>query len=291
VQGGSVLRPGGNGVYATGSARLTLDGCEISATAYTAVHLGGTCEGTLTDCRITGSAEHGIRVTGNALLRGTATTVRAARMSGVSVEERGDVVLDRCAIQDTTTGVELRSAHMPVLADCDISGTERTGVEVGAGCSSLLRGTRIRRSGTSGLFADEDSAPVLLGCHISDTGGTGIVLWPRSHARILGSTVSGTAKNGVYVQAGAQALLQDCELSRTGYPAVYVGAGAVPVLRRCRFSDLAEDVVLAEGARPVFEGCQVERVVTNQPSPSAVRLGPVTSSRLARTLTCSPCRR
>ena len=33
---------------------------------------------------------------------------------------------------------------------------------------------------------------------------------------------------------------------------------------------------------------QVLRVVTNQPSPSAVRLGPVTSSRLARTDSCSP---
>ena len=36
---------------------------------------------------------------------------------------------------------------------------------------------------------------------------------------------------------------------------------------------------------------QVLRVVTNQPSPSAVRFGPVTSSRLERTVTCSPGRR
>ncbi len=36
---------------------------------------------------------------------------------------------------------------------------------------------------------------------------------------------------------------------------------------------------------------QVFRVVTNQPSPSAVRFGPVTLSRLDRMLTCSPCRR
>ena len=46
--------------------------------------------------------------------------------------------------------------------------------------------------------------------------------------------------------------------------------------------------MVATGSSPAY---QVERVVTNQPSPSAVRLGPVTSSRLARTLTCSPCRR
>jgi hypothetical protein len=33
---------------------------------------------------------------------------------------------------------------------------------------------------------------------------------------------------------------------------------------------------------------QVLRVVTNQPSPSTVRLGPVTSRSLARTVSCSP---
>src|SRR5215468_1001040 len=33
---------------------------------------------------------------------------------------------------------------------------------------------------------------------------------------------------------------------------------------------------------------QVLRVVTNQPSPSAVRLGPVTSRRAERTESCSP---
>jgi len=33
---------------------------------------------------------------------------------------------------------------------------------------------------------------------------------------------------------------------------------------------------------------QVLRVVTNQPTPSAVRLGPVTSRSLARTDSCSP---
>ena len=36
---------------------------------------------------------------------------------------------------------------------------------------------------------------------------------------------------------------------------------------------------------------QVLRVVTNQPSPSAVRFGPVTSSSTVRTLTRSACRR
>jgi hypothetical protein len=44
----------------------------------------------------------------------------------------------------------------------------------------------------------------------------------------------------------------------------------------------------ATGSVPTY---QVFRVVTNQPSPSDVRFGPVMPSMTARTVTCSPCRR
>src|SRR6202165_1545261 len=45
------------------------------------------------------------------------------------------------------------------------------------------------------------------------------------------------------------------------------------------------NIIDATASVPTY---QVLRVVTNQPSPSAVRLGPVTLSRLERTVTCSP---
>ncbi len=48
------------------------------------------------------------------------------------------------------------------------------------------------------------------------------------------------------------------------------------------------NIIEATGSSVTY---QVLLVVTNQPSPSAVRFGPVTSSSTVRTLTCSPCRR
>src|SRR6266568_986336 len=52
------------------------------------------------------------------------------------------------------------------------------------------------------------------------------------------------------------------------------------------FSSL--NIIVATGSAATY---QVLRVVTNQPSPSEVCFGPVTLSRLVRTVTCSPCRR
>jgi hypothetical protein len=43
------------------------------------VHLAGRADGKLADCRIRGSAEYGIRVTGDALLRATALPSRSSR--------------------------------------------------------------------------------------------------------------------------------------------------------------------------------------------------------------------
>lgn len=79
VVGGSVSQVAGNGVYAIDSSRLELDGCCLNATGYSAVHLAGRADGKLADCRIRGSAEYGIRVTGDALLRATALPSRSSR--------------------------------------------------------------------------------------------------------------------------------------------------------------------------------------------------------------------
>ena len=46
--------------------------------------------------------------------------------------------------------------------------------------------------------------------------------------------------------------------------------------------------IVATGSLPAYH---VLIVVTNQPSPSDVRFGPVTLSSRDRTSTCSPCRR
>jgi hypothetical protein len=280
VSGGSVTRPGGNGVFAVGQATVDLDRVELADTAFSAVHLGETARADLTGCQVSGSRQHGIRVTGSALLHAADTRIDRAQMSGVAVEERGDAELIRCQITGVRTGISLRAAHRSLIDDCDVTSCGRSGIEIDSG-GALLRDTRIRDTGAVGLVAAAQTLVIATGCEIAGTAGTGMVL--SSRAEIRHCTITKTASNGVYIGDEAGPLLEDCTLSDTSYPALYAGERARPVVRRCRFHDTAQDVMLADTAEPVFEDCQADRVTTSKlPSAGAVaavaaKSGPVTS--------------
>jgi Holliday junction resolvasome RuvABC ATP-dependent DNA helicase subunit len=184
-------------------------------------------------------------------------------MTGIVVEEHGDVVLTRCRIADSRTGITLRAAHRALVEDCDVTGHGRAGIEVGTGAGVVLRDTRIRGTGSAGLVAGEGSLLIVHSCEIADTGGSGVVIKAGARPEIRATVITRTASNGVYVSDGAHVLLEDTTLSATGYPAMFAGAGADPVIRRCRFHDTGQDVLLADGAEPVFEDCAAERVTTS----------------------------
>jgi Holliday junction resolvasome RuvABC ATP-dependent DNA helicase subunit len=264
AKGGAVTRPAGNGVFAVGASRLELDGCELADTGYTAIHLGERAGAALRGCRVGGSSEHGIRVTGSARLSADGTWIERSAMTGIVVEEDGDVMLTRCRVADSRTGITLRAAHRALIEDCDLTGHGRTGIEVGPGAGAVLRDTRIRGTGSAGLIAEEGSLVIAGGCEIADTGGSGVVIKAGARPEIRATVITRTASNGVYVSDGAHLLLEDCSLSAAGYPALYAGAGADPVIRRCRFHDTSQDVLLADGAAPVFQDCAVDRVTTSQ---------------------------
>jgi hypothetical protein len=264
AKGGGIVRPAGNGALALGGSRLELEGCDLTDTAFTAVHLGERADATLRGCQLGGSSEHGIRVTGTAQLAADGTRIERARMTGVVVEERGDAVLIHCQVAQARTGITLRAAaHRALIQNCEVTGHERTGIELGPGAGAVLRDTRIQHCGSAGLLADEGSMLVAHGCAIADTGGTGVVIKAGADPQIRDTTITRTARNGVHVSDGAHLLLEDCSLSATSYPALYVGAGADPVIRRCRFHETGQDVLLADGAEPVFECCEVDRVTTS----------------------------
>jgi Holliday junction resolvasome RuvABC ATP-dependent DNA helicase subunit/nitrous oxidase accessory protein NosD len=281
AQGSTVARPAGNGVFAVGRSRLELDGCEFADTGYTAVHLGERAGATLRGCKVGGSSEHGVRVTGSASLAAQGTWVERSAMTGVVVEEQGDVVLTRCRIADSRTGITLRAAHRALVEDCDVTGLRRSGIEVGTGAGVVLRDTRIRGTGSAGLVADEGSLLIAHSCEVADTGGSGVVIKAGARPEIRATVITRTASNGVYVSDGAHLLLEDCTLSAARYPAMYAGAGADPVIRRCRFHDTSQDVLLADGAEPVFEDCAADRVTTSLLPEAASGAGAAAGTRRA----------
>lgn len=250
---------GGNALFVFGQAETTLDDCELTDSAFTAAHCGDRTRTRLLNCRIRNCPEHGIRVTEDAVLLAEDVTVEEVRMTGLVVEG-GDALLRRCTVSGALNGVHLETEHRPLLEDCEVSGTGRTGIHVGPGTTALLHGCRVSRTGSAGIFLDEHNASQLHRCEVTDTEGTAVVVWADSRPQLREVTVARSAKNGCYIGDRAQPLLEDCDFSATEFPALYIGAEATPLLRRCLVHDTEEDLTLAEGAAPEFEACRVSEV-------------------------------
>jgi len=281
VSGGTITSPAGNGVYVVGRSRLELDGCTLTGSGHTSVHLAEQAEAELRRCRLAGSSEHGIMVTGGALLRASDTTVERSSLTGVAVEERGDASLDKCVITHARTGLALGAVHRVLVTDCAVKDAEQAGVRVGSGGGLVARGLRVSGSRKVAVLVEERGLLVARDCEVSEAGGSGIVIRGAASAEIAGSVVSRTGSNAIYVADGGHLLLTDCDLSEARYPALYVGEGADPVIRRCRFHDTSEDVLLAGGARPVFDECVSDGVITSAlPAPAARSAGSAGADRL-----------
>ena len=272
VSGGAVTGPTGNGVYGTGRSHLELDDCTLADSGRTSIHLAEQAQAQLRNCRLAGSSEHGISVTGDALLQASDTAVDRCSLTGITVGERGDAVLERCVITSGRTGLAVRAAHRVLVTDCTVKDAEQAGVLVGSGGGLVVRGLRVSGARAVAVLVEEGGLLVARDCEVSDAGGSGVVIRGGASAELASTVVSRTGSNAVYVGDGGHLLLTDSELSEARYPALYVGAGADPVIRRCRFHDTSDDVLLADGARAVFDGCVADGVTTSalpaEPGPS-----------------------
>jgi hypothetical protein len=254
-----VAGSGGNGVFAADESAVTLTRCQIQGTAYTAVHLAGSAAAELTDCQVEQTPEHGVRVTGTGMLRISGGQVLGAAMSGVRVEERGDAAVRGAAISETGTGFSISTQHRPLIENCTLTAIAETGLEI-TGSGPTVRGCRVERTGGAGVYLGAGCDAHLERCEISDTGGTGLVVWTGADPLLRSVTIARAGKNGIFFSEGAHGTVEDCEVSGTAYPALHVGPGADPTLRGCLVHDTDEDLSVAEGAAPVFDGCQAVAV-------------------------------
>ncbi|MGW3633515.1 right-handed parallel beta-helix repeat-containing protein [Streptomyces sp. NPDC005122] len=259
MRGGTVARTGANGVNAAGNCKVRLTGCEISTTSYTALHLGEGAHAELRDCRVLDSAQHAIGAESGATVLAEDTRVERPRMNGVDIAD-ADAVLRRCVITGASTGIRLKTMHRPLLEDCEVLGSGKTGIEVAPSGGVVVQGGLVDAAGSAGVFLDEDSEAWIEDLRITGSKGSGLVVWTGASPRVRSVTIAGTAKNGVYLNDGATGLLEDCSISGTEYPAVYVGAKATPVLRRCVVRDTDEDLSQADDAAARFEACRSSNV-------------------------------
>ena len=252
----------GNGLLARGQSHVLLAGCEVRESAYTAVHLDDTVTARLADCEVTGTPEHGVHVTGHAILTMDRGRVQHAQVTGLSLDGDGDATLRGTAITETGVGLSISTRHRPLIEDCVITGTARTGLEVGLGGGPTVRRCTISETEAAGVVIGEGGSAVIEHCEISSVGGTGLVACAGSSPTVRATVLTRCQKNGIYLAEGVSGAIEDCEIAYTEYPALLLGADATPVLRRCRIHHAPEDIRTAAGADPDIEDCTAEEVPT-----------------------------
>lgn len=271
-----IARTGANGVHAAGRSVTRMSDCEIDTTAFTALHLTGGARVELRDCAVVDSAEHGVAVEHGAEFLAEDMRVERSRLSGIEVD-RADAVLRRVTVAEAGTGIKLSTSHRPLLADCTVSGSARTGIEIGKNTGAVVLGGRVESAGSAGVFLEDGCEALIEDMTITGARGSGLVLWSGARPRIRSVRVSGSSKNGLYCHDDSAGVLEDCTVAAATFPAIYVGARAAPVLRRCLVVDSDEDLSQAENAAAIFEDCRAQNVklstLPDAPAPSTAAGG------------------
>lgn len=251
-------RAGANGLYATGESMVTLTGCTVRETAYTAVHLGGSARVSARDCAFGGTPEYGARVTERAELVAERCEVTDAGLTGVSVEG-GDAALRDCRVEGDREAVSLLTTHRPLLAKCVVTSPGDTGVRVCRDTGALLEDVTITGS-TTGLLLEEESTVFVKGGTVRESRGSGVVVHAGARPTVHGLTIESAAKNALYVGDGGEGHYEDCYFTGSRFPAVYAGARSRIVLRRCAVDGTGTDLLRDEEAEVYAQDCHVEDV-------------------------------
>jgi len=259
ARGSIFARTAANGVFLTDEAEALLTDCEIHDSAYTALHLAGGAKATLAGGQVHDTPEYGVRVCDRAELTAQDSRVHGVAMTGIFVDG-GDAVVKDCRISGAGTGIDLRTAHRPLLLYCEISDTKEAGIEVGRDTGALVEGVRIERAGATGIVLDAGSTAWIDDCVVADARGSGLAAGSGAWPRVRGLVVERATGNGVLLRSGARGVFEDCSLIGSALPALYIEAEAAPILRRCLVVDSDHDVVQCDGARPEFEDCRSENV-------------------------------
>lgn len=251
-------RAGANGLYATGESMVTLTGCTVRETAYTAVHLGGSARVSARDCAIGGTPEYGARVTERAELVAERCEVTGVGLTGLSVEG-GDAALRDCRVEGDREAVRLLTTHRPLLARCVVTSLGDTGVRVCRDTGALLENVTITGS-TTGLLLEEESTAFVRGGTVRESRGSGVVVHAGARPTVHGLTIESAAKNALYVGDGGEGHYEDCYFTKSRFPAVYAGARSRIVLRRCAVDGTETDLLRDEEAEVYAQDCHVEDV-------------------------------
>jgi SpoVK/Ycf46/Vps4 family AAA+-type ATPase/nitrous oxidase accessory protein NosD len=247
------------GIYLTTQSRAVLEDCAVTGTAGHGIVLTGGTDPLLRRCRTTRTRGNGIHVIAKS--RGTfeECEVSTAEASGIWVGEFGTPVMTRMRVRDCDdAGVVLTEESAAEFDRLEVRGCAGPGVSVRSGANPLLR--RLDISGTRGHGVEviENGHGRLEDSEISDAGLVGIRVADGGNPYVGHTTVRGSAHAGVSVGGRGSAVFRDCDVIDARYDGFAVEDGGELSLTRSRVRGSRRNgVVVASGARATLTGCEL----------------------------------
>ncbi|WP_030186748.1 right-handed parallel beta-helix repeat-containing protein [Streptomyces violaceorubidus] len=226
--------------------QVAMDGCEITASSWTALLARNSGSLALRDCRVTNAGGAGVVVTSPADSSVESSTLEHLGTSGVVIGEQGRVTVRGCTIRDARgNGVLANGEAQGSVEDCDISSTDQPAVALeGRSTTTVLR--TVVHDTSTGLHLTSASRTVLEDVRVTNTSGTGIAVGMGSDPLLRRCRVARTKEHGVLVSDRSRGTFEDCWADSCEAPAVRVTGSSSPVFVGLTVRDCAGTGLLLE---------------------------------------------
>ena len=168
-------------------------------------------------------------------------------------------VLSHCIIRHASVGVLCDEAS-PRLANCTITGTGFTGLDITAESDPSVSFCLFSRNDGDALQASQSSSPIIEHTGIVDNGGRGMVFGRNTSPLIEAVTVSNNAGTGVLFYDSATGSISNSHISRNDGPGIHCDTSSAPLIANCSITGNRLNGVLAsKSATPRLVQCSISR--------------------------------
>ncbi|WP_222853688.1 right-handed parallel beta-helix repeat-containing protein [Fodinicola acaciae] len=193
------LRGRVGGIHAD-SAKLTMEGCTVSAPVGPAISVRNCPETDLRDCTISGAAEGIVLDSTSGRISGT--SVENISGDGVVVGFGADPAIAGCTISGCgQRGVYVYQYAQPVIENCDVSRTGRDGISVAQQSNPTIRSTTIHDVRGVGIDFGTGCAGVVDRCRIDNTASPAIRIAPGASPEVIEQAAAASTVIGNELEA------------------------------------------------------------------------------------------
>ncbi|HUZ24178.1 MAG TPA: right-handed parallel beta-helix repeat-containing protein [Streptosporangiaceae bacterium] len=239
---------------------LTLDQCEVTATARAAIEVHGSGATVLMRSgRVRNSAGLGVVITDGASGTFERAVIEHVGSDGVTISSGADPAFRECTISDVQgIGVATADNARGVVQGCEITRISGAAVAFRECSSTRMTSAWIHDTYDVGVLVASAARPVLEDCEIRDTGSHGMVLTGEADPVVRRCSITRTGGEGISLVGRSRGAFTDCTVADTAAAGVLVGEASDPMFSKCRFRGTAKAaLIVTDAAAGTFDRVDV----------------------------------